>query len=412
MQNGNNFITPKIMRFRRTLPLIILLLSSFASFNCKKTHSKTPQQQHISNIDSIAKENVNEISILFIGDIMQHGPQIRAAYDDSLKIYDYWPCFAPIAPIAQANDFTIANLELTLAGEPFSGYPQFSAPDALAVAIQKAGIGLLVTANNHSCDRHKKGIERTIQVLDSLGIPHTGTFSDSANRAQNNILWLEKNGIKVALLNYTYGTNGIPAPSPTIVNLIDSVTIKADIEAAQQLQPDKIIVFTHWGDEYQRLPNAYQKLYANLCIKYGADYVIGSHPHVLQPMTRFTDSVTNKEHVVVYSLGNFVSNQRERYKDGGAMFKMVLHKDAKGTHIKQAGYFLTWVDKSADSGKNTYAIYPVSQFENDSNTISKNGLKALQLFKKDSEELFEQHNKNIGNYIYQNNTWLYIEPKK
>ena len=389
------------MRFNYLQLFFILLLAISLSFSCIKTHSKTPAKKGLTLQTAIVVEE-NEVSLLFIGDIMQHGPQIRAAYIDSLDTYDYTSCFAPIAPIAKANDFTIANLELTLAGEPFSGYPQFSAPDQLANAIKETGIGYLVTANNHSCDRHKKGIERTIYVLDSLGIPHTGTFTDETNRAKNNILWLEKNGIRIALLNYTYGTNGIPAPSPTIVNIIDSVTIKADIKAAQQLNPDKIIIFTHWGDEYQMLPNAFQKLYANLCLKYGADYVIGSHPHVLQPMERFYDTVSKKENVVVYSLGNFVSNQRERYKDGGAMFKLVLHKDPTtgSTQIKQSGYFLTWVDKKEVNGKNSYAIYPVSQYENDSITLDKQALKQLQLFRDDSRELFEKHSTNVSEYVF------------
>lgn len=399
------------MRLKNSHLLFILLLAASASFNCKKTHSKTPAKKTSDAKAAIVIEEY-EVSLLFIGDIMQHGPQIRAAYIDSLETYDYTPCFAHIAPIALANDFTIANLELTLAGEPFSGYPQFSAPDQLANAIKDAGIRYLVTANNHSCDRHKKGIERTVYVLDSLGIPHTGTFTDSTNRAEKNILWLEKNGIKVALLNYTYGTNGIPAPEPTIVNIIDSVTIKADIEAAQRLNSDKIIVFTHWGEEYQQLPNAFQKLYANLCLKYGADYVIGSHPHVLQPMERFYDSSRQKENIVVYSLGNFVSNQRERYKDGGAMFKLVLHKDSKGTQIKQAGYFLTWVDKTTNDGKNSYAIYPVDLYQNDSVNLDKNSLKSLQQFRDDSHDLFGKHNKNIGEYTFTNNIWQYNPPQK
>ncbi len=387
----------KYITFAATITVVIV------SSSCKQTHSKTlevPQQQ--------AADSVTEISLLFMGDVMQHGPQIRAAYNDSTKEYDYSSCFAPIAPIASAVDFSIANLELTLAGEPYSGYPQFSAPDALANAMQSAGIRYLVTANNHSCDRGKNGIIRTVQVLDSLGIPRTGTFKDEADRKKHNILWLEKNGIKVAVLNYTYGTNGIPVPAPTIVNLLDSVVMKEDIKAVKKLNPDKIIIVTHWGDEYQPLPNAYQKNYADICLRYGADYVIGSHPHVLQPMHRKYDSTLKRENIVVYSLGNFVSNQRERYKDGGAMFKLVLQKKEKTTTLKECGYFLTWVDKKEVNGKNSYAIYPVSQYENDSITLDKQALKQLQLFRDDSHELFEKHSTNVKEYVFdgEKKKWL------
>jgi poly-gamma-glutamate capsule biosynthesis protein CapA/YwtB (metallophosphatase superfamily) len=375
---------------------LLILLAVFAFSSCKETQSKTIAAPHVAEI----LDSATEVSFIFIGDVMQHGPQIRAAFVDSLDTYDYTSCFENIAPITQAADFSIANLEVTLAGEPYSGYPQFSAPDQLAVALKNAGIRYLVTANNHSADRHTKGIIRTVNILDSLGINHTGTFTDSANRAQRNILWFEKNGIKVALLNYTFSTNGIVVQAPAIVNYIDSVMIKADIKTAQQLNPDKIIVFTHWGDEYQLQPNAYQKLYAEICLRYGADYVIGSHPHVLEPMHHWYDSTRMKENIVVYSLGNFVSNQRERYKDGGAMFKLVLQKKEKKTEVKEAGYFLTWVNKWEENGKNHYAIYPVSQYENDTVLFNNATLKTMLQFKDDSHTLFEKYNTNIGEYVF------------
>jgi poly-gamma-glutamate synthesis protein (capsule biosynthesis protein) len=391
----------------------ILLFGSIniVLFACNKSHSRinTSSLPPVEAIDSVD----NEISLLFIGDIMQHGPQIKAAYNDSLKVYDYTSCFEPIAPIAKSTDFTIANLELTLAGKPYKGYPQFSAPDNLAVTLKNAGIGYLVTANNHSCDRKSKGVKRTITMLDSLGIKHTGTFLDSADRSKNNPLIIEKNGIRIALLNYTYGTNGLFVAKPLMVNYIDSTVILNDLEACKKGNFDKIIVFTHWGAEYKKLPNNYQKQYAKFCLNNGADYIIGSHPHVLQPMHRFYDSSLQKEQLVVYSLGNFVSNQRDRYKDGGTMFKLVLKKDST-VKIKEAGYILTWVDKIKVKGKNRYTIYPVNKYYNDSLTLSKASLKKMHVFFKDSEKLLQKHNKNIGSYYFsqRKRVWLYTEPKK
>jgi hypothetical protein len=195
---------------------------------------------------------------------------------------------------------------------------------------------------------------------------------------------------------------------PTIVNYIDSVVIKADIEAAHKQNPDKIIVFTHWGDEYQLQPNTYQKQYAEICLRYGADFVIGSHPHVLEPIKAWYDTLAKKEQIVVYSLGNFVSNQRERYKDGGAMFKLVLQKKEKQTTVKESGYFLTWVNKWEEGGKNNYAIYPVSQYENDTVLFDKTTLKTMHQFRDDSHTLFEKHNTGTGEYVFdpKNNTWV------
>ena len=186
-----------------------------------------------------------EISFLFLGDIMGHGPQIKAAWDDSLKSYNYDEVFQPVEQLISSVDFAIANLEVTLAGPPYKGYPQFSSPDDLAVACKKSGIDVLVTANNHSCDRGSEGIIRTVKVLDSLGIQHTGTFKNSQERDSLNLLILEKKGIKVGLLNYTYGTNGIKFNSPTYVNLLDSTLIKKDIDNALKQNIDKLIVFVH-----------------------------------------------------------------------------------------------------------------------------------------------------------------------
>ena len=190
-----------------------------------------------------------------MGDIMGHGPQIRSAFQESKNKYDYQEVFNPLEEIISSVDFAIANLEVTLAGPPFMGYPQFSSPDELAVACKNSGMDVLVTANNHSCDRKNNGIIRTVKVLDSLEILHTGTFKNEYTRDRENLLILSKEGLHVGLLNYTYGTNGIPFTSPTFVNMLDSNLIIKDIESAKQKGLDKLIVFVHWGSEYQDFPN-------------------------------------------------------------------------------------------------------------------------------------------------------------
>ncbi|HMR58129.1 MAG TPA: CapA family protein, partial [Cyclobacteriaceae bacterium] len=174
----------------------------------------------------ISAQDTTRLSLFFAGDIMQHDSNIAAAYNPVTKKYDYSACFEYVAPIIRSADLAIGNLELTLAGAPYKGYPQFSAPDALATELKKSGFDVLVTANNHSLDRRRKGLERTLKVLDSLQIIHTGTFNDSSARAQTYPLIIEKNGFKLSLLNYTYGTNGIPVTKPNIVNLIDTIQIK------------------------------------------------------------------------------------------------------------------------------------------------------------------------------------------
>lgn len=296
-----------------------------------------------------------------MGDIMGHGPQIRAAWQDSTKEYNYDEVFSPLKKLISSVDFAIANLEVTLAGEPYDGYPQFSSPDNLAVACKESGIDVLVTANNHSCDRGSAGVIRTVEVLDSLSILHTGTFKNTQKRDSLNLIILEKEGIKVGLLNYTYGTNGIPFNKPSYVNLLDSSLIRQDVFRAKAQEIDKLIIFVHWGTEYQDFPNRHQKKYNKFFKSLGVDVVIGSHPHVIQPMIYQQDSTTKKEFLTIYSLGNFVSNQRERRKDGGVMFRLSFQKINKITKIHDKEYLLTWVNKYKTAKKTHYQILPCNQ---------------------------------------------------
>lgn len=303
--------------------------------------------------------NSQEISFLFMGDIMGHGPQIKSAWQENKKQYEYSEVFNHLEDIISSVDFAIGNLEVTLAGKPFKGYPQFSSPDELAVACKNSGMDVLVTANNHSCDRKNKGVIRTLDVLDSLKILHTGTFKDVKNREKNNLLVLSKEGIKVGLLNYTYGTNGLPFSDPVYVNLVDSVLIKKDVINAKNKDLDKLIVFVHWGYEYKDFPNSYQKKYNRFFQDLGVDVVIGSHPHVIQPMVYSKEN--NHEFLTVFSLGNFVSNQRAERKDGGAMFRLSFQKTDNNILISRKEYIPVWVHKFIEKEKYHFQILPCAR---------------------------------------------------
>ncbi len=338
-----------------------------------------------------------KLSLLFIGDIMGHDAQIESAYDSISETYNYTPVFEKIKPIIQEYDFSIANLEVTLAGKPFKGYPQFSSPDALAIAAKKAGIDVFMTANNHSCDRGKEGILRTIRVLDSLEIPHTGTFKDNFSRSKNNLLVLEKNGIKIGLLNYTYGTNGIQPPAPTVVNGIDTALIVQDILNTELKKPDKLIVVLHWGTEYQRQPNKQQEDLSEFLFRKGVDVIIGSHPHVVQRLEYHAETEKTKERFIVYSLGNFISNQRAKTKDGGIMASLTFSRDKEGkVSISDKGYILTWVNRTANHKKYAFEILPCAKVEKDNfeglDSLSK---KKIQYYIKDTRHLLESENKNV-----------------
>lgn len=350
-------------------------------------------------------QDTTRLSLLFVGDVMQHDSQINAAYNPATKSYDYTSCFQFVKPYFESVDLAIGNLEVTLAGPPYKGYPQFSSPDALALGLKEAGMDILVTANNHSVDRGRKGVDRTIEMLDSLRIQHTGTFRDTVERMNDYPLIVEKNGISIALLNYTYGTNGIPVTKPNVVNLIDTAIIRKDILKAKESTPDFIIVFTHWGLEYQSQPSKQQKQLTEFCFQLGANVVMGSHPHVIQPMEWRKD----KNQLVVYSLGNFVSGQRDRYKNGGAMVRMDLRKitmDSVVTStIDSAGYMLEWVYRTADSQRDYYVL-PVPTFENDTTGFIKDETSRLSFrtFIDDSRKLLNKYNLNLSE--------ITVQPKK
>lgn len=309
-------------------------------------------------------QDTTRLSLMFIGDIMQHDSQIQSAFDPKTRQYHYDTCFHFIRKYFHAADLTIGNLELTLGGRPYTGYPQFSAPDELAAALKRAGVDILVTANNHSLDRRRKGLERTIFVLDSLKILHTGTFRDTVERLNDYPLVIQRNGVSIALLNYTYGTNGIPVTKPNIVNLIDTAVIARDLKKARQQKPDIIVVFMHWGNEYQSQPNAAQKQLATFCFKQGASIVVGAHPHVLQPMYWYRDL----NRVVAYSLGNFISGQRDHPRDGAASLLLdiikVYRNDSVFTQIADAKYLLHWVYRTPLPDRQ-FLVLPVPEFEND-----------------------------------------------
>ncbi len=385
---------------------ISLLIIFNASINAQPDSINTLKDSVNICINDTAKTDStqNTVSMLFIGDIMGHGPQIRSAYNPKTKKYNYDTVFYYIKNIMSEPDFTIANLEVTLAGPVYKGYPQFSSPDALAQAGKNAGIDLFVTANNHCVDRRLQGLNRTIDILDTLRILHTGTFKNKEARDTTNLIILEKNNIKVGILNYTYGTNGIPVPKPAVVNLIDTAVMHTDIAGAKKDSLDKLIIVLHFGSEYQSHPNKAQTDLVSFLFDKGADIIIGSHPHVIQKMMYLPGNDSIKEHFVAYSLGNFVSNQRKTKTDGGVMAQIVLKKENGKTFIDTSNYILTWVyKKPRANGLYYYFILPAADYEN-KKTFFKNSAdyEKMMLYIRNSRTLLNKENLNVSELNFNN----------
>jgi len=354
-----------------------------------------------------ADPSPEKISLLFLGDIMGHDEQIWSAENRETHIFNYDDVFQYIKNEISEADVTIANFEVTLAGPPYSGYPTFSSPAALAAACQNAGIDVFVTANNHAADRGKKGISGTIFRLDSLGIQHTGTFSDPAARDTLYPMIIEKNGFSLALLNYTYATNGITVAPPQIVNMLDKAMVTADIEKAKMKNPDAIILFLHWGTEYDTIPSKSQTEMADYFFNLGVDIIIGSHPHVLQKMEWTKSDADTKDRIMVYSLGNYVSNQRTIHRDGGAMVRIELVKKIDSLYVSDAGYYLTWVYTPIETYRKKFFILPCSIFENKSDFFSRpEDYQKMKLFIKNSRNLLYNQNTRINEFIFSGGKWM------
>ena len=429
---------------------LLLWMTLFLSFSCS-SHSQErrdsftstspadtlPAPLSVSPADTLPAVSLlsDTLRLLFVGDLMQHQGQIDAAR--TARGYDYSACFAYVKEVISQADFAVANLEVTLGGKPYRGYPAFSAPDEYLTAIHDAGFNVLLTANNHCLDRGRKGLERTLRLIDSLHIPAAGTYTDIEDRRTRYPLLLEKKGFRIALLNYTYGTNGIPVPSPAVVNLIDTTVIAQDIEKARQLHPDVLLACMHWGVEYQSLPGKEQQKLAQWLFAKGVDHIIGAHPHVVQPIEVHTDSLTRQKRLVAYSLGNFISNMSARRTDGGLMLQMEFVKneaeeertslkgekertslkgekerkeeekksreeEKRGAQLKKCEYYLVWTDRPIHSKKKNHQILPIN-FPADSLTINSRNL--LNLFTKDTRKLLDKENKGIEEqFFYEKNS--------
>lgn len=370
----NQFRGEKMRQKRRKkrlyLPSILLILVCFAAafyfIEQQRTAPAEAQKVKTASVHekrpalSVNREMTEKITIGAIGDILMHDTVYKDAYKGGK--YNFNPIFTNVNSILQKPDILTANQESTLGGVELgvSSYPCFNSPHEVADALVNNGVDIVSTANNHTLDKGVRGIESEINYLDQIGLPHVGSFL--SEESKNKLVILDKNGIKIAFLAYTYGTNGIPVPQGKdyLVNLINRDAMKEEIARAKQAA-DVVVMSIHWGVEYQRLPNTEQKDLANFLANQGVDIIFGSHPHVLQPMEWIKRNDGGKT-FVIYSLGNFISGQIHDYKDIGGMATVDItkHISDKGTTIELSNpvFHPTFVSSQ------TYRNYRVVPLEN------------------------------------------------
>lgn len=369
----------------RAFILLLLILPLFQLF-----WLRSEENGAIEGKDTKGAER--RVSFVFVGDIMFHGSQIKAAKIEGSK-YDFSPSFCYVSSILKEADFAAGNLETTFGGEPYSGYPAFSAPDTIAWFLKQAGFNVLTTANNHSSDKGRKGLNGTLKTLDRLDFIHTGIFFDEKSKEINHPAYLEKNGLKIALLNYTYGTNN--GGAGLLINKIDTNRMALDVKNAKSKGSDAVIISIHWGNEYERKPNAYQKRVADFLFRQGVNAIIGSHPHVIQGLEKreYYNPDEKTEAFCIYSLGNFVSNQRWRYSDGGLLVKFDIVKKGKSLvcSAENFEYEPCWVHTYFKGSRKYYDILPASELQKDTSRKSRMGADYFKMkqFIEDTRSLME-----------------------
>lgn len=355
MKNKKEIIFILFFLFIGILALIIVNVSKL---DISPSSSKVIQPIPGRDMHDVSKEVNEKITIAAIGDILIHD----RVYNDAREgdHYNFDQIFNNLSTELKKPDLLLANQETIVAGESIglSGYPTFNSPHEIADSLKKFGIDIVTTANNHALDRGVQAQELSINYLNQIGLPHVGTYLSKED--QEKIVILEKKGIKVAYLSYTYGLNGIPIPKGKeyIVNIIDKEKISNEIQRAKK-EADVIVMAIHWGNEYERYPSNEQEELAQFLINEGVHIIFGSHPHVLQPI-EWLEGKNGQQGLVVYSLGNFLSGQDEEYRDIGGMVTVTVNKKQRGKStmitMDTPSFYPTFVASKAESN---YLMHPL-----------------------------------------------------
>ncbi|MCD8207887.1 MAG: CapA family protein [Bacteroidales bacterium] len=295
------------------------------------------------------------IRLTIVGDVMMHKAQLEnckgryaqkygSANPSDPSNYDFTPCLAPICDILESADVCVANMEFTHSGPPFTGYPAFSAPESWSSYIADCGVDVFLMANNHILDGGPRGAERTGAVYEDMaerGVKHTGCFADEADLEANQPLILECRGVKIGIVNFTYGTNVPPTTIWPKVCGSDREEIASAMKKARE-DADIVIVIPHWGEEYQLRHSQWQDEMAAFLLRNGADAIVGAHPHVVQDVETRTTPF-GKKVPIAYSLGNIISNMSATNTQIGLIATLPLVRYSDGsTALAEPEYTFTW----------------------------------------------------------------------
>ncbi|MCC8016138.1 MAG: CapA family protein [Clostridiales bacterium] len=333
----------------------------------KNFDSLTPTaQSETQTVTESPTVSYSKVNLVAAGDNLIHNTLIAAGEKDD-GTYDYSSFYQYIKNDISAADIAVINQETMLGGSDFeyTGYPMFNTPWEVGEAAIDAGFDIFTCATNHSMDVGFSGIEQECKFFDEHPkVVHVGT--NDTEEDYNTVTYYEKNSIKFAVLNYTYGTNGISLPEskPWCVNMIDKDKITSDVNTAKQ-NADVIIVFPHWGTENSTSVSDYQKEYVQLFSDLGVDIVIGAHPHVLQSVEWVENKTTGKKMLVYYSLGNFISHQTSLNQLCGGMAQITIEKNGDEISVTNAKLAPVVCWYKATGADYQFAVYKLSDYTDD-----------------------------------------------
>lgn len=273
-----------------------------------------------------------DVTMVAFGDTIGHEPVIKAG--KTADGYNFDKLFENVRPYVEGADVACVNQETVFVENNFTGYPSFGSPEEIGIAEVEAGFDVITHATNHAFDRGTGGILYTTQFWNNQDVIMLGIHENEDDAKQISVI--KRNGIKIAMLNYTYSLNGyrLPKGKEYMVDILDEEKIKLDMACARNIS-DAIVVFAHWGNEYQNKPSQSQKDWAQLFADEGATVIVGHHPHVVQPLD-FVIANDGREVPVYYSLGNFISNQNDYQNALCAMADFKIVKDEKGIRCESA----------------------------------------------------------------------------
>lgn len=327
---------------------------------------------------SITSVEDKKVTIMAVGDDLIHNSVIDSG-KQSDGSYNYEHLFKNILKDVEEADISVINQETVLGGKKlgYSGYPRFNSPDEIGDAVKKAGFNVVLHATNHAMDKGEQGMQHSIDYwkqykdITVLGVNET-------EEEYNTIRIVEANGIKFAMLNYTYSLNGLPQPNgrPYMVNVLDEEKIRQDVAKAKE-EADFVVVFPHWGTEYKYEPSNAQKRWTKLFLETGVDLVIGAHPHVIEPV-EWLEGEDGHKMLVYYSLGNYVSGQNEYPRMLGGMAKITVEcKNGGKPTISDAS--ITPLVTHYDKNYNNYEVLRLSDYTNQ--LASQHSIKGMSVSK-------------------------------